>query len=636
LQRLLVVCAVALVVLAVFAADRNRMVAAAAATQGPTDTTSITSASKMRVIATGISVRAIAVALSNSAATVYLTNASAPNQVFEIGTATPAMPTANAVVAVAGTGAVGSLGDGGAAISAQLDLNEGSLIERSAIALATDGTIYVADTGNSTIRVIAGSASTEPGVIRSAAGRWAGQNVALTEPMGVATDRAGDLFITDHAAGTVDLLTANSQMNVLAHVTSPASIAATPDGATVFVASPETGAVFAIRTQTREINAVSGFAPASSSSTPACQASSAGVQQVCPAGVATDAAGNLFVSDSNSGRILRVDAKTSATSTVASGLNQPGALAIDASGNLYVAEQGAARIVAFAQVGTSQGSLSLAPTSAAYGNEPSGGETATQSFTVSNISASAIAGLSIPKATTPADFTVQANSCTTTLAANSSCTLSIAFTPTATGARSDTLTVTDSNPADSASTALSGTGDDYQLQLANGQLMSVSVQAGAAATFNLQVVPDNAFSGTVTLVCPGNLPTNTTCAFSSPTVNVTPGTPAAFSVTFQTTGIINPFQPAALPGGIPPNWRFPAVLLIATMIVLFCVSRWRNLLVVTSFGLLAFALLLFGCSKGRSQASVGATPAGTSTMTVTGNSQDASRAVTITLNVVQE
>src|SRR5262249_55784941 len=151
-----------------------------------------------------------------------------------------------------------------------------------------------------------------------------------------------------------------------------------------------------------------------------------------------------------------------------------------------------------------------------------------------------ITGLNIPKTTTPADFTVQASSCTITLAPSASCTLSIAFTPTTTGARSDTLVVTDSNPADSASTVLSGVGDDYQLQLANGQLSSVSIQAGAAATFNLQVVPDNVFSGTVVLVCPNNLPTNTTCTFSSPSVNVTPGTPAPFSVTFQTTGIINP------------------------------------------------------------------------------------------------
>ncbi len=74
---------------------------------------------------------------------------------------------------------------------------------------------------------------------------------------------------------------------------------------------------------------------------------------------------------------------------------------------------------------------------------------------------------------------------------------------------------------------------------------------------NLQVVPDNVFSGVVTLVCPTNLPTNTTCTFSSATVNVTPGTPAPFSVTFQTTGQINPINtmiprfPAS--SGRPPN-----------------------------------------------------------------------------------
>jgi hypothetical protein len=249
-----------------------------------------------------------------------------------------------------------------------------------------------------------------------------------------------------------------------------------------------------------------------------------------------DAAGNLFVADASNGRILRIDAQTSATTVTASGLNQPGALAFDASGNLYAAEQGANRIVAFAQVGASQGSISLSPASGAFGNTAVGGASATQTFTLSNTTATAVTSVTIPKTTTPADFTVQTNNCTTTLAANSSCTLTVAFTPTATGARSATLAVTDANASDSASTVLSGTGDDYELQLGTGQLMSISVLAGNSVTMNLQVVPDNVFSGVVTLVCPNNLPTNTTCTFSAPTVNVSPGTPATFQVTFQTTG----------------------------------------------------------------------------------------------------
>ena len=649
MQRLPVVCAVALIALAAPVVKNGIRVVTAAPRQAPGSTSGISSASKMEVVATGIAARSLAIGPPGSRPILYVTNANMPNQIFRIGgvASVPGGPMA----AIAGTGRAGSLGDGGPATVAQFDLEEQSLAERSAIAVAADGTIYVADSGNSSVRAIAGPASTEPGVIRSAVGRWAATpTFALTEPMSIAVDRTGDLFIADHAGETVDRLSATGQIDVLAHVTSPATIAVTPDGSIVFLASPETGAVFSIATQPHAITIVAGFpGPATDTemaqsvkmtwaSSGACSAPIEGPSpQICPTGLAADATGNLFVSDLSTGRILRIDARTSAATTVATGLNQPGALAMDANGNLYAAEQGANRIVAFAQVGASQGSLSVTPSSATYGNEPSGGTTSTQSFTVSNISSTAIAGLNIPKTTAPADFTVQANSCTTTLPANSSCTLSVAFTPTTTGARSGTLTVTDSNAADSASTVLSGTGDDYQLQLASGQLMSVSVQAGNAATFNLQVLPDNVFSGGVALVCPGNLPTNTTCTFSSPTVNVTPGTPAAFSVTFQTTGIINPFGAAAFPASIFSNSLcVPLLSSMLAVLMFFCLATGGRQPAKITLGLLLVGLSLFGCSKGRSEASVGATPAGTSTMAVTGNAQNASRALTITLNVVQQ
>jgi hypothetical protein len=373
-----------------------------------------------------------------------------------------------------------------------------------------------------------------------------------------------------------------------------------------------------------------------------------------------DAAGNLFVADASNGRILRIDAQTSATTVTASGLNQPGALAFDASGNLYAAEQGANRIVAFAQVGASQGSISLSPASGAFGNTAVGGASATQTFTLSNTTATAVTSVTIPKTTTPADFTVQTNNCTTTLAANSSCTLTVAFTPTATGARSATLAVTDANASDSASTVLSGTGDDYELQLGTGQLMSISVLAGNSVTMNLQVVPDNVFSGVVTLVCPNNLPTNTTCTFSAPTVNVSPGTPATFQVTFQTTGLVNPVN-TMIPR-FPGDWRripyFPALrsgamfatILMTMLAALFAwpilrrsrpelatanaasPRRWMRR-AVPVFALIALAVaVLAGCK--RSTTVFGSTPTGSTNMVITGNSQNASRGLSITLNVV--
>jgi DNA-binding beta-propeller fold protein YncE len=638
---------------------------AAVATVPASGASGIVSPSKVSVVAANVTARALAVS-SAAGGEIDLTNASAPNQIFTLGAAAGSnVPIANIrIAAIAGTGAAGSLGDGGAASAAQFNLSAASLFERSGIAIAGDGTIYVADTGNATIRTIAGSSSSEPGVIRSAAGRWAArQNIALVEPMGIALDRAGNLYIADHGAGAVDVMAAGTtQLQTLAQVASPADVAVSPNGGTVYVTSPDNGAVFAINTQTRAIASVAIPGKPSSSSGSACGAagSNSASVQLCPAGIAVDAAGNLFVADAANGRILRIDAQTSAATVTASGLNQPGALAFDASGNLYAAEQGANRIVAFAQVGASQGSISLSPASGAFGNTAVGGASATQTFTLSNTTATAVTGVTIPKTTTPADFTVQTNNCTTTLAANSSCALTVAFTPTAAGARSATLAVTDASASDSASTVLSGTGDDYELQLGTGQLMSVSVLAGNSITMNLQVVPDNVFSGVVTLVCPNNLPTNTTCTFSAPTVNVSPGTPATFQVTFQTTGLVNPIN-TMIPR-FPSDWRrtpyFPALrsgamfaaMFVAMLAALFAwlmlrrsrpelakadaraPRRWMRR-AVPAFALIALAVaVLAGCK--RSTTVFGSTPPGSTNMVITGNSQNASRGLSITLNVV--
>jgi hypothetical protein len=48
------------------------------------------------------------------------------------------------------------------------------------------------------------------------------------------------------------------------------------------------------------------------------------------------------------------------------------------------------------------------------------------------------------------------------------------------------------------------------------------------------------------------------------------------------------------------------------------------------------AALLTGCKKGATAASIGATPSGSTNMVISGTSQNASRALSITLNVVTE
>jgi len=253
----------------------------------------------------------------------------------------------------------------------------------------------------------------------------------------------------------------------------------------------------------------------------------------------------------------------------------------------------------------------------------------------------------------PGDFVVQSSSCTSTLAANSTCAINLAFAPMATGTRTATLVVNYTGANVPLASAVAGTGDDYQLTLASGQLTEISVEAGNKATFMLQVVPDAVFAGTVTFVCPGNLPAQTTCSFSPASVNVTPGMPAPFSVSFQTTSRV-PVKTAA-PGskpsaGIGPRARildlfqsefilgavFAALGTIGLFAFAFAQPRRRAQLMrvasVVALGL-AVAAIIEGCGGGGGNSGTTGTPAGSSKMIVQGAAQNATRGITVTLDV---
>ena len=94
---------------------------------------------------------------------------------------------------VAGTGMAGYSGDGGAAVNAALKNPCG-------IAIAANGSLFIADTGNHIIRkVLGGTISTVAG---NGAPAFGGDNgtalsAALNSPASVAVDAAGNLYIAD-------------------------------------------------------------------------------------------------------------------------------------------------------------------------------------------------------------------------------------------------------------------------------------------------------------------------------------------------------------------------------------------------------------------------------------------------------
>ena len=181
-------------------------------------------------------------------------------------------------------------------------------------------------------------------------------------------------------------------------------------------------------------------------------------------------------------------------------------------------------------------------------------------------------------------------------------------------------------------------GPDFGLTGADGSLTpSQTVAPGGTATYNLQVVPFNGFTGAVTISCTG-APATTTCMPPSSAVNVA-GSAAAFSVSVSTTR----------KGAVPPAWPgfgrpriLPQQVLVTWILVLLCVvaallasRRWKPQLaalsVVVFLCLLATAFV--ACGGSYAGGGGGGTPPGTYTLTVIGSNQATSRPVNLILVV---
>jgi chitinase len=101
-----------------------------------------------------------------------------------------------------------------------------------------------------------------------------------------------------------------------------------------------------------------------------------------------------------------------------------------------------------------QASVALSPSSNNFGSTPVGTGTAWATFTLSNTGSSAV---TISNVTVSGPFVVSSN-CGSSVAANGSCPIYVYFYPTAQGAATGTLTVTDNASNSPQTSALSGTG----------------------------------------------------------------------------------------------------------------------------------------------------------------------------------
>jgi hypothetical protein len=254
-----------------------------------------------------------------------------------------------------------------------------------------------------------------------------------------------------------------------------------------------------------------------------------------------------------------------------------------------------------------------------------------RSFDISN---NGNASLTISGIAASGDFS-QTNNCAT-LNPGASCTVNVKFTPTATGTRSGSVTITDTAPGSPHSVSLSGTGTtaptpDFAVSFTPA---SATVTAGQTATFTMTLSAAGGFNQAVALSCSG-APSGAACNISPNSINPNGGTITA-QVTVSTT---------ARAGLIPlsaPRPILPIVLLllavIATVIASLAVRKsGARLRLVAAMPAFALVLFMLGCgSTGGNTVSNGqggGTPAGSYNLTITSTGGGQSHTSTITVIV---
>ncbi len=247
------------------------------------------------------------------------------------------------VTTVAGSGQLGAL-DGPSTAA--------TFRQPAGVAVAGDGTLYVADSGNNRIRKIAGVVSTLSGSGAAAYADGPGNAAAFNVPQGVSVDSVGNVFVADGTNCMVRLIHPDGSTSTLAGrylgcfqvppadgaastatFSNPVALALAPDGS-LYVADT---ANWAIR-RVAQAGLVSSLWPFHS-------------VFVLPTGVAVDSAGTVYFPDSNGNKIYRVSsagvlsvlAGSGAPGTqdgqgLAATFTSPTSIAVDAGGTVFVGD----------------------------------------------------------------------------------------------------------------------------------------------------------------------------------------------------------------------------------------------------------------------------------------------------------
>jgi len=283
----------------------------------------------------------------------------------------------------AGPGTEGYAGDGGSAQLATLYIPVG-------VALDSTGNLYIVEQGDSRIREVNNQTTTVtfPGTTLKAEAGWietiVGTNIVgfnasnttanetpLNDPIGIALDPSGNLFIADSLNLRLRKVSKNSISTVAgngnlsyggdggaasgAQMNAPQGVALDPSG-NLYIADTGNNVIRKVSAN-GTIQTVSGNGAAGNGSN----------QFNTPLGMAADSSGNIYIADSQNARVVKLSSGGTPTTVAGNGtagyggdggsaasaeLNAPAAVAVDSAGNLYIADLGNNRIRKVSASGT--------------------------------------------------------------------------------------------------------------------------------------------------------------------------------------------------------------------------------------------------------------------------------------------
>jgi hypothetical protein len=284
--------------------------------------------------------------------------------------------------------------------------------------------------------------------------------------------------------------------------------------------------------------------------------------------------------------------------------------------------------------------ISSTPAIVNFGDQAVSSTSTSQVVTLTNNGGFLLNGLTFAVADTTADATaneyaITGSTCPSdgTLGVKSSCQITVSFTPSQAGVRNGSFTASAANLSAPLTVALTGTGEDFQIQVSSAN--SAVIVNGQTATYQVHILPVNGSTGSVSLSCTG-APQNSTCTLSPAMTSLAV---PEFSTVTVATGVDGTAQ--AMP--VQRIWQRIGITLAALLPCVFLGGRRRRVLLrAWLIGFVTLALMLpAACGTHASGGSTSTptgpqgptTPSGVYTINITASIPGLQRSAQVTLTV---